>query len=51
MTFTDIASFYLVEKGTGQYLMNANNEFITTNELTDRVDAKIVVGNYLYKKG
>lgn len=50
--FSEIASFYLVEKGTKQYLVKVNKEFITTNELADKVDVKkFVVGNYQYKKG
>lgn len=50
--FSEFAAFYLVEKGTKQYLAKVTKEFITTNELADRVDAnKFVVGNYCYKKG
>ena len=50
--FSEFAAFYLVEKGTKQYLVKVTKEFITTNELADRVDAnKFVVGNYRYKKG
>lgn len=50
--FSELASFYLVEKGTKQYLVKVTKEFIITNELTDKVDVKrFVVGNYKYKKG
>lgn len=50
--FSDIASFYLVEKDNKQYLVKVNKEFIITNELAVRVNnKKFVVGNYQYKKG
>lgn len=47
----DIASFYLVEKGTKQYLVKVTKDFIVMNELADRVDVKkFVVGKYQFKK-
>lgn len=50
--FREFASFYLVEKDTKQYLVKVTKEFITTNELADKVDVKkFVIGNYQYKKG
>ena len=50
--FKEIASFYLVEKGTKQYLVKVTDDFIVTNELTEKVDShKFVVGNYKYTKG
>lgn len=49
---SDYASFYLVEKGTKQYLVKVTKDFIITNELADRVDVrKFVVGKYQFKKG
>lgn len=49
--FSELAAFYLVEKGTKQYLVKVTKEFITTKELADKVDVKkFVVGNYKYKK-
>lgn len=48
----ELVAFYLVEKETKQYLVKVTKEFITTIELTDKVDVKkFVVGNYQYKKG
>lgn len=48
----EFAVFYLVEKGTKQYLVKVTKEFITTNELTEKVDVKkFIIGNYKYKKG
>lgn len=50
--FNNMASFYLVEKGAKQYLVKVTKDFITTNELTDKVDVKkFVVGKYQFKKG
>jgi len=47
----EYAGFYLVEKGTKQFLVKVTNEFIVTNELADKVDSiKFAVGNYKYKK-
>lgn len=47
----ELAGFYLVEKGTKQYLVKVTNEFIMTNELAKMVDPrKFVVGNHRYKK-
>lgn len=42
---------YLVEKGSRQYLVRVSEEFITTIELTNRVDPKrFVIGNNIYTK-
>lgn len=50
--FSNTASFYLVEKGTKQYLVKVTKDFLTTNELADRVDVKkFVIGKYQFKKG
>ena len=47
----EFAGFYLVEKGTKQYLVKVTNEFIVTNELAEKVEPKkFVVGNHQYKK-
>lgn len=49
--FKEIASFYLVEKGNKQYFVKVTNDFITTNELTEKADIrKFDLGNYRYKK-
>ncbi len=49
---SESAAFYLVEKEAKQYLVKVTKEFITTNELADKVDGKkFVVGNYQYKRG
>lgn len=49
---SELAAFYLVEKGAKQYLVKVTKEFINTYELADKVDAKkFVVGNYQYKRG
>lgn len=45
------ASYYLVEKETKQYLVKVTKDFITTNELADRVDVrKFVIGEYKFRK-
>ena len=50
--FKEIAGFYLVLKGTRQYLVKVTNEFITTNVLADKVDTgKFDLGDHRYKKG
>ena len=47
----EFAGFYLVEKGTKQYLVKVTNEFIVTNELAEKVEPKrFVVGYHQYKK-
>lgn len=50
-SFSDMSAFYLVEKNGRQYLVKVSKEFITTNELTGRVDKKFVIGNHQYKRG
>lgn len=48
----EIVSFYLVEKGTKQYLVKVTKDFITTSELANRVNVKkFVIGKYQFKKG
>lgn len=50
--FSELAVFYLVEKGGKQYLVKVTKDFITTNELAEKVDAKkFVIGNHKYTKG
>ncbi|MCQ2423181.1 MAG: helix-turn-helix domain-containing protein [Lachnospiraceae bacterium] len=50
--FKEQAGFYLVEKGTKQYLVKVTKDFIVTNELAERVDPKgFVIGDHKYKKG
>ncbi len=47
----EFAGFYLVEKGTKQYLVKVTQDFIVTNELATKVDSgKFIVGNHQYKK-
>ena len=47
----EIAGFYLVIKGNRQYLVKVTNEFITTNELADKVDIRrFELGDHKYKK-
>lgn len=49
--FSEIASYYLVEKGAKQYLVKVTKEFITTSELADRIDTKkFVIGKYKFIK-
>lgn len=49
--FSDLASWYLVEKKGKQYLVKVTDDFITTNELAEKVDVKrFVIGNHQYKK-
>lgn len=48
----DPAAYYLVEKSGKQYLVKVTNDFITTNELADRVNInKFVLGSNQFKKG
>ena len=48
----DTATYYLAEKGTKQYLVKVTKDFITTNELADKVDVKkFIVGKNKFKKG
>ena len=48
----EIAAYYLIEKGTKQYLVRITKDFITTNELADKVDVKkFIIGKYRFKKG
>ena len=50
--FKELAGYYLVEKGGRQYLVKVTNEFITTNELSEKVDIrKFVLGDHKYIKG
>ncbi len=50
--FNELAGFYLVEKGNRQYFVKVTTDFITTNELTEKVDIrKFDLGNHRYKKG
>lgn len=50
--FKELAGYYLVEKGGRQYLVKVTNEFITTNELSEKVDIrKFVLGDHKYTKG
>lgn len=50
--FKELAGYYLVERGNKQYFVKVTNEFIVTNELTERVDVrKFELGNHRYKKG
>ena len=50
--FNELAGFYLVLKENRQYLVKVTDEFITTNELADKVDIKkFELGNHIYKKG
>ena len=45
-------TYYLVEKGAKQYLVKVSKDFVTTNELADKVDVrKFIIGNYKFKKG
>ncbi len=47
----EIATYYLVEKASKQYLVKVTKDFITTNELADKVDVKkFVIGKYKFKK-
>lgn len=49
--FKEITGFYLVLKENRQYLVKVTNEFITTNELADKVDIrKFTIGDHKYKK-
>ncbi len=48
---SEIASYYLVEKGAKQYLVKVTKDFITTSELADRIDTKkFVIGKYKFTK-
>lgn len=48
----EIVSFYLVEKGTKQYLVKVTKDFITTNQLANRLSTnKFIIGKYIFKKG
>ena len=48
----DMATYYLAEKGTKQYLVKVTKDFITTDELADKVDVKkFIVGKNKFKKG
>lgn len=48
----DTATYYLAEKGTKQYFVKVTKDFITTNELADKVDVKkFIIGKYKFKKG
>ncbi|MCR5234760.1 MAG: helix-turn-helix domain-containing protein [Lachnospiraceae bacterium] len=50
--FSDIAGFYMVERGDRQYLVKVTADFITTYELTNKVDIrKFDLGDHRYKKG
>ena len=43
--------YYLVEKGSKQFLVRVSKDFITSSELADRVDPKkFVIGNNEFKK-
>lgn len=43
--------YYLVEKGSKQFLVRVSKDFITSSELADRVDPKkFVIGNNVFKK-
>ena len=47
----EIATYYLVEKASKQYLVKVTKDFITTNELADKVDVKkFIIGKYKFKK-
>ena len=47
----EIATYYLVEKASKQYLVKVTKDFIITNELADKVDVKkFVIGKYKFKK-
>ena len=50
--FSEIAGFYMVERGARQYLVKVTADFITTYELAEKVDIrKFDLGNHRYKKG
>ena len=50
--FKELAGFYLVEKGSRQYFVKVTNDFITTNELAEKVSGnKFVLGDHKYRKG
>lgn len=47
----EIVTYYLVEKGTKQYLVKVTKDFIITNELADKVDVqRFAIGKYKFKK-
>lgn len=47
----EITTYYLVEKGTKQYLVKVTKDFIITNQLANKVDAKkFIVGKYKFKR-
>ena len=46
----DSDACYLVEKGTRQYLVRVSEDFITTGELSHKVDhRKFIIGNNIFK--
>ena len=48
----ETAGFYIVERGGRQYLVKVTSDFITTYELTKKVDIrKFDFGNHRYKEG
>lgn len=49
--FKEIAGFYIVERGDKQYLVKVTTDFITTYELTKKVDIrKFDLGNHRFIK-
>ena len=47
----DSDGYYLVEKGSKQFLVRVSHDFITTSELAVKVDPKrFVIGNNVFKK-
>lgn len=49
--FKELAGYYLVEKGNKQYFVKVTNEFIVTNELSEKVNVrKFDFGNHRYRK-
>ena len=50
--FSDIAGYYMVERGDRQYLVKVTADFITTYELANKVDIRnFDLGDHRYKKG
>lgn len=48
---SDLSNYYLVEKKGKQYLVKVTKDFISTNELTKKVDSKkFVIGKYVFTK-
>lgn len=41
--FKELAGYYLVEKGNKQYFVKVTNEFIVTNELSEKVNVKNLI--------